>query len=118
MEVFTIHSIFFYINKIYRCCWLGFSSNWMSAHHMGESKKCCDVCKNSKSVCLLFTNCKDTYTSATQDNLNIFPIDSSMPNVDQGECHIVNQYVLMKITKRRCIYIIPKICAGDKECVR
>lgn len=41
-----------------------------------------------------------------------------MPNVDQRECHIVTQYVLMKVTRKRCIYVTPKIYADDKECVR
>lgn len=60
----------------------------MPGHHTGGSNrslepthhtrilKCCDVCKDSQSVWLLLTNCKDTYTSATRKNLNIFPMDS------------------------------------------
>lgn len=121
MEVFTIHNIFILFTKsivllgrlfikLNAYTSYGWIQTVLEPTRQTQLLKCCDMYKKSKSVWLLFTNCKDTYTSATQHNLNIFPIDSSMPNVDRGECHIVTQYVLMKITRKRCIYIIPKMC--------
>lgn len=100
----------------------------VSRHHLGRSKrylelthhtqmlKCCDVYKNSQSVQLLLTNCKDTYTSATSKK--IFSSWFIPPNVDQTKFHIVTQYVLMKITKKRYIYTIPKIYTSNEECVK